>query len=80
MPFFSLESMPVKGRFGHTAVGVHGNIMVIIGGFSGYPHGDIIAYKFPGVVAPPEVSWLILFITSNQLYPSLSLSLLILLQ
>lgn len=50
------ESMPTKGRFGHSAVGIHGNIMVIIGGFSGYPHGDVIAYKFPGVVAPPNVS------------------------
>lgn len=50
------ESMPQKGRFGHSAVGIHGNIMVIIGGFSGYPHGDVIAYKFPGVVAPPNVS------------------------
>lgn len=48
--------MPKKGRFGHSAVGIHGNIMVIIGGFSGYPHGDVIAYKFPGVVAPPNVS------------------------
>lgn len=50
----SYKSMPKKGRFGHSAVGIHGNIMVIIGGFSGYPHGDVIAYKFPGVVAPPN--------------------------
>lgn len=50
------ESMPKKGRFGHSAVSINGNIIVIIGGYSGYPHGDVIAYKFPGVVAPPNVS------------------------
>lgn len=51
-----LELMFKKGRFGYLVVGIYGNIMVIIGGFSGYFYGDVIAYKFFGVVVFFNVS------------------------
>ena len=48
--------MPGRGRFGHTAVVANGNIMFIIGGYSGQVLGDVIAYKVPSAVADHEVS------------------------
>ena len=48
--------MPKKGRFGHTAVVANGNIMFIIGGYSGQVLGDVIAYKVPDAIADYEAS------------------------
>lgn len=45
---------PKKGRFGHVAVPAYNNVLLIIGGYSGYVRGDLVAYKFHGVVSPPE--------------------------
>ncbi|CAG5128382.1 unnamed protein product, partial [Candidula unifasciata] len=47
----STGGMPSKGRFGHTAVAANGNIMFIIGGYSGQVLGDLLAYKFPSAIA-----------------------------
>ncbi|GFO00125.1 multiple epidermal growth factor domains 8-like protein, partial [Plakobranchus ocellatus] len=52
--FTNNETMPKKGRFGHTAVVANGNIMFIIGGYSGQVLGDIIAYKVPDAIANYE--------------------------
>lgn len=52
----STNGMPAKGRFGHSAVAVNGNVMFIIGGYSGQVLGDLIAYKVPLAVAGFEVS------------------------
>ncbi|RUS80438.1 hypothetical protein EGW08_011807, partial [Elysia chlorotica] len=56
--FFSTgnATMPERGRFGHTAVVANGNIMFIIGGYSGQVLGDVVAYKVPQAVADYEVS------------------------
>ena len=44
-----------KGRFGHAATTINGNILLTVGGYSGYTLGDMVTYKFPGVIAPPQV-------------------------
>ncbi|KAL5012356.1 hypothetical protein ScPMuIL_010907 [Solemya velum] len=43
-----------SGRFGHVAVSAYGNILMIVGGYTGYMLGDLIAYKFSPTVAPPK--------------------------
>ena len=52
------EELDIKrpyGRFSHVAVAAYGNLLVVAGGFSGYVRGDLIAFKFPSFVAPPQV-------------------------
>ena len=34
---------------------INGNILLTVGGYSGYTLGDMVTYKFPGVIAPPQV-------------------------
>ncbi|KAK3088685.1 hypothetical protein FSP39_022382 [Pinctada imbricata] len=48
------DTLPSGGRFGHVALVVNSNIMVVVGGYRGHAMGDMISYKFPGVIAPPE--------------------------
>lgn len=48
--------MPAKGRFGHTAVVANGNVMFVIGGYSGQVLGDLLAYKVPSAIADFQVS------------------------
>ncbi|XP_055897034.1 multiple epidermal growth factor-like domains protein 8 [Biomphalaria glabrata] len=52
----STGRIPLKGRFGHTAVVANGNIMFIMGGYSGKVLGDLIAYKVPSAIADYECS------------------------
>ncbi|XP_035828225.1 multiple epidermal growth factor-like domains protein 8 [Aplysia californica] len=48
------NGMPSKGRFGHAAVVANGNVMFILGGYSGQVLGDLIAYKVPSAIADFE--------------------------
>ena len=48
-------SLPTKGRFGHSAVVVNGNIMFVVGGYSGQVLGSLLAYKVPSAIADFEV-------------------------
>ena len=52
-----LDSKRPYGRVSHVAVAAYGNILLVAGGFSGYVRGDLIAFKFPSYVAPPQVSF-----------------------
>ncbi|KAH9496424.1 Multiple epidermal growth factor-like domains protein 8, partial [Bulinus truncatus] len=47
----STGGLPLKGRFGHSAVVANGNVMLIMGGYSGRVMGDLIAYKVPTAIA-----------------------------
>ena len=40
----------------HVAATAYGNLLLVAGGFSGYVRGDLVAFKFPSYVAPPQVS------------------------
>lgn len=61
-PFFSAEynvekeGKQLPGRVSHVAVAAYGNLLVVSGGFSGYARGDLMAFKFPSYVAPPQVT------------------------
>lgn len=48
--------MQRQGRVSHVAAVANGNILLVAGGYSGYVRGDLIAFKFPPIVAPPLVS------------------------
>ncbi|XP_074634355.1 multiple epidermal growth factor-like domains protein 8 isoform X4 [Acropora palmata] len=45
------SSNPQQGRFSHGAVLRRGNVMLVTGGFSGLPLGDVLGYKLPVEVA-----------------------------
>lgn len=47
----SHSSNPHQGRFSHNAVLHNGTVMIVAGGFSGLPLGDILGYKLPIAVA-----------------------------
>jgi len=48
--------MENQGRVSQVMVAAHGNMLLVSGGYAGYVRGDLIAFKFPPVIAPPEVS------------------------
>ena len=50
------DTLPMRGRFGHSAVVAHGNIMFLIGGYSGQAMGDVVAKKVPRAIAESQVS------------------------
>ncbi|GFS15989.1 multiple epidermal growth factor-like domains protein 8 [Elysia marginata] len=52
--FVGNATLPRKGRFGHSAVVTNGNIMFIIGGYSGQVLDDLLAYKVPDAIADFE--------------------------
>ncbi|XP_078092162.1 multiple epidermal growth factor-like domains protein 8 [Mustelus asterias] len=41
------ESKSFRGRYSHVAAVMNGNILLVAGGYSGRPMGDLIAYKVP---------------------------------
>ncbi|XP_067832979.1 multiple epidermal growth factor-like domains protein 8 [Heptranchias perlo] len=41
------ESKSFRGRYSHVATVMNGNILLIAGGYSGRPLGDLVAYKVP---------------------------------
>ncbi|XP_072326218.1 multiple epidermal growth factor-like domains protein 8 [Scyliorhinus torazame] len=41
------ESKSFRGRYSHVAAVMNGNILLVVGGYSGQPMGDLIAYKVP---------------------------------
>ncbi|XP_069798535.1 multiple epidermal growth factor-like domains protein 8 [Narcine bancroftii] len=41
------ERRPLRGRFGHMAALMNGNVLLVAGGFGGRPLGDLVAYKVP---------------------------------
>jgi hypothetical protein len=47
--------MPQKGRFGHAAVVARGNLMLVVGGYSGQVLDDLILYRVPSAVATQQV-------------------------
>lgn len=47
----SNSSNPQRGRFSHRAVLRNGRVMLVVGGFSGVPLGDVLGYKLPISVA-----------------------------
>jgi hypothetical protein len=55
------KTMQRRGRVSHVAAEAYGNILLVAGGYSGYVRSDLIAFKFPPIVAPPSVSYTTLF-------------------
>ena len=51
-----IDNKPPRGRVSHVAATAYGNLLLVAGGFSGYVRGDLVAFKFPSYVAPPQVS------------------------
>ena len=47
----SKSSSPRQGRFSHRAVLRNGTVMLVVGGFSGLPLGNVLGYKLPIAVA-----------------------------
>ncbi|XP_062823192.1 multiple epidermal growth factor-like domains protein 8 [Anolis carolinensis] len=41
---------PVGGRYSHVAAVMNGNVLLVAGGYSGVPRGDLLAYKVPTFV------------------------------
>ncbi|GCC43952.1 hypothetical protein chiPu_0028317, partial [Chiloscyllium punctatum] len=41
------QSQSFRGRYSHVAALMNGNILLVAGGYSGYPMGDLVAYKVP---------------------------------
>ncbi|XP_048450825.1 multiple epidermal growth factor-like domains protein 8, partial [Rhincodon typus] len=41
------ESKSFRGRYSHVAAVMNGNILLVAGGYSGHPMGDLVAYKVP---------------------------------
>ena len=54
-----LDNKRPHGRVSHVAVAAYGNLLLVAGGFSGYVRGDLMAFKFPSYVAPPQVGNLV---------------------
>ncbi|KAK3588362.1 hypothetical protein CHS0354_005627 [Potamilus streckersoni] len=48
-----LSENPLQGRFGHVATVAYDNMLLVVGGFSGYVRGDFKAFKFPASIVPP---------------------------
>ncbi|KAL8608232.1 hypothetical protein ACOMHN_016687 [Nucella lapillus] len=51
--YFTGPLMP-KGRFGHVATVARGNLMLVVGGYSGQVLDDLIAFKVPSAVTPAQ--------------------------
>ena len=51
----ALSTTPRRGRFSHT-VAVRGTSMLVIGGYSGAPIGDMLAYKVPRAIAEVNIT------------------------
>ncbi|XP_076454870.1 multiple epidermal growth factor-like domains protein 8 [Babylonia areolata] len=51
--YFSGPVVP-KGRFGHVAAVARGNLMLVVGGYSGQVLDDLMVYKVPSAIAPPK--------------------------
>lgn len=51
----SIQAMENQGRVSPVAVLVQGNMLLVSGGYAGYVRGDLIAFKFPPHIAPPQV-------------------------
>ena len=52
-------SLLPKGRFGHVATVARGNLMLVVGGYSGQVLDDLLVYKVPSAIAPPRVGPLV---------------------
>lgn len=53
------RAAPPSGRYSHVAAVLGGSVLLVAGGYSGRPRGDLMAYKVPPFVfqAPaPDVS------------------------
>ncbi|XP_052224268.1 multiple epidermal growth factor-like domains protein 8 [Dreissena polymorpha] len=42
------------GRVSHVAAVAYGNTLLVAGGYAGYVKGDVMAFKFPPLIAPPS--------------------------
>ncbi|XP_061416595.1 multiple epidermal growth factor-like domains protein 8 [Lethenteron reissneri] len=51
IPVTADDHVPLQGRFSHVAAVMNGNVLLVAGGYSGVPRGDLIAYKVPMAVA-----------------------------
>uniref|UniRef100_S4R8P8 Multiple EGF-like-domains 8 n=1 Tax=Petromyzon marinus TaxID=7757 RepID=S4R8P8_PETMA len=51
IPVVADDHVPLQGRFSHVAAVMNGNVLLVAGGYSGVPRGDLIAYKVPMAVA-----------------------------
>ena len=47
---------PQQGRFSHGAVLRNGSVMLVVGGFSGLPLGDVLGFKLPIAIAAKSSS------------------------
>nr|KAG5710511.1 hypothetical protein BaRGS_013157 [Batillaria attramentaria] len=52
--YFTGLNAITKGRFGHVAAVAHGNLMLIVGGYSGQVLDDLIVYKVPSAISPSQ--------------------------
>jgi len=50
-----MNSLKTKGAVSHVAVVANGNLLLVVGGYSGYVMGDLRVFKFPPTIAPPLV-------------------------
>ncbi|XP_039208131.1 multiple epidermal growth factor-like domains protein 8 [Crotalus tigris] len=46
----SKTSAQARGRYSHVATVMNGNVLLVAGGYSGVPRGDLLAYKVPTFV------------------------------